>query len=265
MRAPAALAALALAALAACSFLELPPGAEYACAADGDCRDGGSCFESRCVGDAGEAGDAQARPDAARARSCRELPDGGADGVATIYPPRFDGGLPVHCLSSVEGGGWTLAARTAAVAARPFGWRASSGSLGDPSRSYSLGALLLGVPFREILVASASGTSFQPGDDRYVVELPAEFPGQCEIGYCRGTVRDVSVGVGGCRGLPRDGALLESWGCLANLGLFPFRDQGLCSAVNGLGPTGFFTEAAGCDADGAGGNLHLKQGLLYVR
>ncbi|MGC4117903.1 MAG: fibrinogen-like YCDxxxxGGGW domain-containing protein [Myxococcales bacterium] len=100
------------------------------------------------------------RPDAAFfPSSCKELRQNSPqplDGIETLYFPDPTGGLTkvaAYCLQSVQGGGWTLVARTASSTISntvPFGWFQSTGALDDLTRPYCLGALTRGLSFAEL-------------------------------------------------------------------------------------------------------------------
>jgi hypothetical protein len=109
-------------------------------------------------------GDSASSPaDAGPASSCRDLlaRDSSLHGKNGIYAiaPGDAGVLDVYCDMTLDDGGWTLAGRSATVAAAntPFGWTSSTGDVHKTTVPYSLNVAKSGIAFTEVLLATQDG------------------------------------------------------------------------------------------------------------
>jgi len=184
------------------------------------------------------------------ATNCIELRDRGAQtGTHSIAI----GGrqVDVHCDMATDGGGWMLVARSSEGAGSGnFGWRTSAGSLANLGAPYSLGEA--NFPFTEMIVAARDQT-LGIGDRAYKIAAPANFWASCENAVC-------GVAVQALAGPCNDISMLNQAGHNSSSDIYFFRDVPEFVPY-GLFPGGFNTFYENC----VGGDLHNRQGVIYVR
>ena len=194
------------------------------------------------------------------ARSCREVlarDPSAPTGVHEILNEDDGTAMEVHCEMVLDGGGWTLVARSAPGPDGPFGWGVQRGTLGDEEEPYSLGVLDLGLEFTEVLVAQRSGFA-EPVENAYRIAVPAGFLDDYrEEAYQSSGAVTV---LGGCA--PGSGPTMLRWlGYTEEEDRYFFRDfEG--GHPYGLWPNGFRLFYDSCSA---GGGLNDEQGALFVR
>jgi hypothetical protein len=197
-------------------------------------------------------------------RSCRELAERGAypSDVYTLRPA--SGEVRLRCEMDLDGGGWTLVARSVAGGSEgDFGWTSRRGSIDDPSQPYSAGASALLPDAREIVVAAQSeeGTAEAP---IFAAGLPADFfnacaDSGCELGEPRVLSPDAS-----CESDLYPG-MIGNAGYASRSESFVFRDLFDDNDVDltwGLYPDGYHLNFPDCPTSG---NLDGRQGLLFIR
>ena len=214
---------------------------------------------------------APAGPDAAfTPGSCQDVadPKNPVDGYETIFTSG-DAGVLVYCLQTLEGGGWTLVARSSAAGTSTsagFGWLHATGDAKDLAAAYSLGALARGMSPSELLVVSAADAGENAGrsllaigPERYRIALPAAWT-QVDLGVAVDPV-NVSSDEVGCREAT-DLQMLRYVGCTTFPDYFFLRDNPTCENF-GLGSGGFGLSE---NPDPCyGGNLNGKQGMIFAR
>jgi hypothetical protein len=194
------------------------------------------------------------------ARSCveiLELDPSVPTGVHEILNELDGTVIDVYCEMDLDGGGWTLVARTAPGAEGPFGWGVERGMLGDEAEPYSLGALDLGLQFTEILVTQRSGFAM-PVENAYRIEVPSGFlEDYRDAAY--NSVGATTV-LGDCA--PSFGPDILRWlGYTEDEEKYFIRDFS-GNHPYGLWPNGLRLFYDNCDQ---GGNLNDEQGALFVR
>ncbi len=163
----------------------------------------------------------------------------------------------VHCNSDIDGGGWTLVGRSVADGSGAFGWGQKAGSVADDSIPYSLGANALS--FTETLIMNYSSGKV-PGDRQYIVSLPDDFLTAYATTSFATTVRSPT---NSCQNaINGEVDFIFARAGKTSRDHFWFRNVDLSQDfLKGLGPAGwdlFFTDCSG-------GELHTKQGLIFVR
>jgi len=111
------------------------------------------------------------------AYSCQDILDADPSaptGIHSILRTSDDAVIEVWCDMAVEGGGWTLVARTAEGPVVPFGWGVSQGTLGEEEDPYSLDAVDVELPFTQILVGAREDFATLI-DHAYVMDVPVGF------------------------------------------------------------------------------------------
>lgn len=194
------------------------------------------------------------------ARTCKEIldtdPAAPTGTYAVLHEP--DGvAIEVHCEMELDGGGWTLVARSAPGPEGPFGWGVARGMVGDESSPYSLDAMALGLDFGEILISRRTGFA-TPVDHAYVIAVPSGFlEGYRTEAFLSEGARTV---LGDCQ--PADGPTMLRWvGHTDDEENYFFRDFPE-NHQWGLFPHELRTFYDDC---GQGGRLDEEQGALFVR
>lgn len=178
-------------------------------------------------------------------------------GTYSIARARDGTKVEVHCEMELDGGGWTLVARSAVGMEELFGWAVATGALGNEAVAYSLDAVDVGLPFMEILLAQREGFA-TPVENAYVVEVPDGFlAGYGATAYEHAGARTV---LGSCD--PDGGPAMLSWVGYTNdqRRLF-FRDAPEALPY-GLQSNGLRTAYPNCQQ---GGDLDGQQGAVFVR
>lgn len=178
-------------------------------------------------------------------------------GTHTIVRARDGAPIEVHCEMTLDGGGWTLVARSAPGNEEMFGWGVATGALGNEGVAYSLDARDVGLPFTEILLAQREGFAM-PVENAYVVEVPEGFlEGYAGMAYEQPGARTV---LGSCE--PPDGPEMLSWVGHTNDARRLFFRDAPDALPYGLQSNGLRTAYANCDQ---GGDLDQQQGAVFVR
>lgn len=149
----------------------------------------------------------------------------GTGDYVLVGKKKFD----AHCEMGVEGGGWTLvAASVIAGSSNSFGWKKSTGSLGNDLAPYSLGVDAVGLPVNEVLLGVRGiGKAFLPAGAVYRLTAPPNF---MTLGNSALAVSVSNYVAGTCPGtsLP---LMLKYMGHVDQAAIFFFRD--LASATSG--------------------------------
>lgn len=211
-------------------------------------------------GTTSESGDSTTGAPLPTARSCAEIleEDPKAEtGVHSILSTSDDAVVEVWCEMEVDGGGWTLVARSGSGGSGAFGWGVARGELEDISQPYSLDAVSVGLPFTEVLVGERSGWAAVV-EHAYVVTVPEGFlEDYTDSTHMTEPARTV---VGDCE--PSGGPeMLQRIGHTASEETYFFRDI-VDYDVHGLQPDELVTYYDDCNR---GGNLDDQQGVLFVR
>ena len=179
-----------------------------------------------------------------------------------------------HCEMGVEGGGWTLVgASVVAGSSNSFGWKKTTGSLGNDLAPYSLGVDSVGLPVKEVLLGVRGlGKSFLLAGAVYHLVAPANF---MSLGNSAQQVTGSNYVAGACitTSLPK---MLTNMGHVDQGAIFFFRDfPSATSGTYGLRPDGLdllYYSTLCADSGGLGPIPSIppvpdirQQGLLFVR
>lgn len=194
------------------------------------------------------------------AHTCKEILDqdpSATTGVYAVLHARDGVAVDVHCEMELDGGGWTLVARSAVDSQGRLGWGVARGTVGEVGSPYSLDALDLGLELTEILITRRMGFA-TPADTAYVITVP---PGFLEDYRTKAYESDGARTVlGDCE--PGSGPTMLRWvGYTENEESFFFRDFPENDPW-GLFPGELRTAYDGC---GQGADLNGRQGALFVR
>jgi hypothetical protein len=201
-------------------------------------------------------------------RSCRNIHE--RDPSAVTGPTVVDGSkgpVTVWCDMDVQGGGWTLLARSVADSDTPFGWVVNEGAVGDTSAPYSLDAVDAAVPAREMLIAEATDT-MEPGPRQFLVAYPSQLNSPAFRLTDQQSVDAQSVG-SACVGEELAGPfMMQRAGCIDVETHFYLRDndQDVCSGF-GLFSGGFNLAEVCCEVTECqrNGELLDRQGMIFTR
>ncbi len=171
----------------------------------------------------------------------------------------------VHCDMAIDGGGWTLIARSVAgaPASSAFGWSGATGDLAVLGAPYSLSPAAAGLAFTSVLAGARDPAPSSTGW-LFVYELPLD--AAFVASHAASSASVAPVAITGCgAGVP---SFLRHAGYSAREGSFFFRDSDDSAATSGLTPSGWLF-AGVAPPDGVGcatyGGLYGAQGMLMVR
>jgi len=250
--------AVAVASLAACSFDGDYAGTQYMCKGDERCPAGTTCQGGLCRAPGDVLDAAVATSEWA---SCAELRDAGEDDSAAYFidpdGPAGEPAFEVYCDMVMDGGGWTLVARSVEGGEGAFGWFEEVGDVRELQEPYSLGVDRPGFTFSAMLVGSQSGGYGWGGRIYRVAGVPANFAVEYQD---NATFTERTTVAGDCTPLAGP-SMLQVIGYTDEIDHFFFRDQPIESA-HGLGPGGWSLYYADCNN---GGWLHEAQGMIFVR
>ncbi len=209
-------------------------------------------------------------PSCQKGTSCRDLAErcaGLASGSYEVDPDGPAGPLPpfvVHCEMALDGGGWTLVARSAGSAfSDSFGWRVDAGSLAVDEQPYSLDLLSRGYPFTQALIG-ARGAGKEWGANVYRLDLPSDFA--TAYGGVGVALTAIHAAKGTCVPDLGNQSMLRYLGCTSDRGWFFLRDHAVCENF-GLMAHGFSIAAgvSGVTPCDRWGQLQNKHGMIFVR
>jgi hypothetical protein len=185
-----------------------------------------------------------------------------ADGLYEIDPdgPGGNASIQVFCDMTLDGGGWTLVARSVRGAPeQPFGWSVDTGSVTDARTPYSLDVVAAKLALTEILVADYDGDDPTIHTHAYAFLVANGFLSHASDTAQNGDVRSV---LGDCDPGGSGPSMLRHAGNTSLTDDFFFRDIPESGQHRGLHPNGFDLAYTDCAHSGS---LDGEQGIVLVR
>jgi hypothetical protein len=205
--------------------------------------------DANAVVDAGAVTIVDANFDIGTSKSCKEIlaRDPSTLGKTGAYT------LDLYCEMALDGGGWTLVARSAKGGRGAFGWTSNAGAIADLTKPYSKDVVGAGLVFTEILIADRDPTT-----RAYKLPVPADF-----LTHANDRIRSTAVVtlLGDCAPLLAP-TMLKYIGATGLTDTFFFRDIDDLGQHRGLHPDKWDLAYATCEL---GASLDDKQGFIFVR